>query len=231
MEDVGKGRRTALAAAAGLALGVACAASAAAALPQTAEAAAYNTAGYHRTVDHSTKSDVVLIGDSRTCQLSEQAMKEASAVAVWGGHYGYGGPSAGIDTASQRKAMKRIVRKAIKRHGKAKVYVFATVNDHLGGSSGYAAPAGNVVSLAKTVRGWSAKHKGKTVKPTVKTVSLVKASWGASCAPYNKYLKKRSKSAGLGYADITSCVGSGGYLSDGLHFNKAALKRIAAKVA
>lgn len=199
------------------------------ALPEEAHAAvAYGRVGHHCTKSNPT-SGRLIVGDSRTCQLWNYKNSGASFVSVWGGHFGYGGSNGQIDTAAQRKHMKAYVEKTIAKKGYCNVYVFATVNDYNGGSA-YKGAAGNVLSLAKTIAGYTGTYKGKKAKCKVTVVGLV-GSKGKNVSTYNSYLKK-SLPSHIGWLSIGGCLGGSnkGYMSDNVHYNNTTLKNIWAKL-
>ena len=192
-----------------------------------ADAASYGTNGYHCTAS-APKSGKLFIGDSRTCQLWNYKHKGASFVSVWGGHYGYGGSTMQIDYASQRTTMKTYAQNTIKKCGKCHIYIFATVNDYNGAGS-YTSPVSNVVSLAETAYGWTAKYQGKTVHPVVHVIQLV-GSKGKNVSAYNALLKSKAASSKKikNCISISGCLAgsNGGYASDGVHYNDTTLKNI-----
>lgn len=192
-----------------------------------ADAASYGMNGYHCTKSNP-KSGRLIIGDSRTCQMWNYKNAGASFVSVWGGHYGYGGSAMQIDYASQRATMKTYAQNTIKKCGKCDIYIFATVNDYNGAGS-YTSAVSNVISLAETAYGWTAKYQKKTVHPTVHIVQLV-GSKGRNVNGYNTLLKSRAASSKKikNCISISGCLAcsNGGYASDGVHYNNTTLKNI-----
>lgn len=192
-----------------------------------ADAASYGINNYH-CVMSNPKSGKLIIGDSRTCQMWNYKSKGASFVSVWGGHYGYGGTLMQIDNASQRNTMKLYAQDTIKKCGKCHIYIFATVNDYNGAGS-YTSAVANVINLADTAYGWTAKYQKKTVHPIVHVVQLV-GSKGKNVSGYNTLLKSKVASSKKikNCISISGCLAgsNGGYASDGIHYNNATLKNI-----
>lgn len=169
---------------------------------------------------YTNGSGIIAMGDSRTVQIFHCYGNKGAAQAVWGGHYGYGNR---IDATARRNAMKSTVLNELKSKGKAKVFIFATVND-CNGSTNYKTPVANQISMAKTAYSWTAKYKGKTVRPKVYCTSLIPAK-GKSATNYNNYLKNQLKSnSHITYCGITPSTKS--YQADGLHYTSSMAKAI-----
>lgn len=187
----------------------------------SAQAASYGTNGYQCTKKH-LNTGIVVMGDSRTCQLWNYNNSGASFVSVWGGHYYGGTNSMSIDATARRTQLKTYINDTVSKKGYCNVYLFATVNDYNGGS-GYQGAADKVVNLSKTVKGYNKKA-------TVTVVGLVGGK-GKNVSNYNTYLKKNLPS-GVKWLSVADCLGgsNSGYTSDNLHYNNTTLKNIWKKI-
>lgn len=177
----------------------------------------YGTNGY-RCNNGNAKSGVLLIGDSRVCQLWKANQKGASIVAVWGGHYHGGTNSMSINNTNNRRIMKQYISQTLKKKNICKIYLFSAVNDYNGGNDTQAkVAADSLIKLAKTLR----SHR---VEITV--VSLV-GEKGKDVSDYNKYLKKHLPNK-VRWLSIDSCLrgNNKGYSNDNLHYNAKTLKSI-----
>lgn len=181
------------------------------------EAKVYGTNGY-KCEKTNYKSGILLIGDSRTCQLWNYKKSGASVMAIWGGHYYT--KSSSIDSYKNRKQIKKIVKSTVKKKGYCNVYLFATVNDYNGeGKSDAKASAKKVIKFAKSIRSYNKKAK-------VTIIGLI-GSKGTDVSYYNKYLKSNLPRK-VKLLSIKSCLTgeNKGYDRDNLHYNKSTLKQI-----
>lgn len=198
-----------------------------AAIPTINADAAMHSNGYVCT-RNNPGSGRLIIGDSRTCQLSDFRPKMASCVALWGGHYGYGGNSYQIDYSSRITLMKNYAQACIKKVGKCDIYVFATINDY--DPALLSRRASDVVKLAETARSWTAKYSGKTVRPTVHVIKLIPKK-GQTAKDFNNILRTKvaASSKIKNLMDISGCRAgaNGGYTSpDNTHYTNETLKNI-----
>ena len=130
------------------------------------------------------KSKTIWVGDSRIVQMYNYKHKQ-SYIALWGGHYGYGGSKYQIDYESRFNDLKKMIKKTKKKYGYVNVCLEPTINDYSGGS-GYLGALSLYKKTYKRVR-----KLGKNIN--IYTPTLIKARNGASCEPYNNALKKSVK--------------------------------------
>lgn len=186
--------------------------------------------------DENADTGLLIVGDSRCCQLFNYDNEGASFAAVWGGHYNFSG-SFWIDSPMMRGHMEDSVKNSISKTGNCTTFVFATVNDWGATSnhdvSSVPASVNNLISAAEAIYDMTGESGGKTKHPTVYVVSMV-AQKGVESKPYNDVLEKKIKgnSKIKGYVDISSCLSGDnfGFLSDGLHYNDDTLSSIWKKV-
>ena len=162
---------------------------------------------------YNENSDVLIIGDSRICEM-QRMVGNASYVSVWGGHYGYsgGGLDNRIDSTTRVNKMKNFIDKIVKKHGSARVFVIATINDYSGGS-GYKTPVSKQVDLINKL----AKYNNKA---SVYGGSLISERNGSSVSSFNKLLKQK-----IGNKYVNIKPSEVGYI-DSAHFNKNTTKKI-----
>lgn len=200
----------------------------------------YGHNGFYCNKNHTDRSDRLIIGDSRNCQMWNYDHTGASFVSTWGGGYGgdisdnyknYKGATveASINYTKKVARMKEIAQKSIKQNGSCKIFLFSTVNAYDGGSS-YNTPVKKIWGMTKLAKTWKAEYKGKTVAPTIYVMSLV-GSKGKNVSNYNKALKALCDAdSKVTYVNISSCVGSSGYQKDNVHYTNATLKNLWTKV-
>lgn len=174
----------------------------------------YGTNGY-RCVKENTKSNVLLIGDARVCQMGHQGQYNASTVAVWGGRYRGDGANA-IDSASNKDIMEKYIRNILTREGSCEVYIFASAKD-LSTKDESTQSVKNIIKLARSL-------DQKNVNVTV--VEMV-GEKGAKTAAYNGLLKRNLPSQ-VGWLQIADCLEgvNSGYSKDKVTYNKKTLDNI-----
>lgn len=169
-----------------------------------------NHNGYYLRV-LSDNSNIVVIGDSRACQLAEKDTGKASYFTLWGGHYGYGGEKGAIDKEDRLQAMVDWVNSLGEE---AVAYVFSTVNDYKGVGD-YRSALGNLLSFV-------GKLKVGCPNCSVKVVSLLGVE-GSDVSDFNAGLLE----SGYEVVDIESLIGGCEvFASDGVHYSKEAVDGI-----
>lgn len=189
----------------------------------------YGNNGYHCLNDNTDSSSILVIGDSRCCQMYNYDNESASYVSVWGGHYGYGGSNMQIDHSSASKYAKEYIEKTLVAHGECDVFIFATVNDYNGGNFDKEKnPAGNhIINYAKELSKIEVKRGSTYVKPDVRIVSLV-GGFGKDVESFNDELWGLcAETDDIGFLSINETVGEKeDYLGDNLHYSENAILKI-----
>ncbi len=163
---------------------------------------------------YDSNSDMLIIGDSRIYEMSKKVGK-ASYVAVWGGHYGYGGSKMQIDYSSRVNDMKNYIDKIVKKYGYARVYVVATINDYNGTGS----PNNSVNYQVSLIN----KLKNYNKNATLYGCSLIGSKTGASVNNYNNLLESKANSNDFTYLYIKPDSVS---YSDEFHFKDSTTEAI-----
>lgn len=193
-----------------------------ASLPLQAQAA-----GFPPTRDTNTDgTNIFAMGDCRAVAIFSMCRHKGAAIAQGAGHYrGMWNSGYVIDTNAQMSLMKKAVVKRLKKKGKATVFIMATLNIGNGWQTNPKPAVKAQLRPAKIAAGWTAKYKGKKVRPTVYVTSLVPKS-GTSAASYNNCLKKylkKNKYRSLNYIKISA---KGGFAGDGIHLSFSGAKAI-----
>ena len=140
--------------------------------------------GNGQTVSYySQKNNILWVGDSRMVQMYQNT-KKCSVVAVWGGHYVYGGDTMRIDAKKRYRDIKQIAKRMRKKFGKAYVVLMPTINDYTGGTN-YSWGLNNYLSVYKKLK--------KMKRVVVLSPSIVKRYNGRSFKPYNQALRRKVK--------------------------------------
>ena len=171
--------------------------------------------GAYSAADRSSKSNLVVVGDSRIYGIYKDSgyYTSTSYSAVWGGHYGYG---YNIISADREKKIKSIVVNTIKKKGSCRLVIEGTINDASSKPSA-------LMAFAKRAHGWTAKYNGKTIYPKVYVTEALKAKNGKpSVTSYNKYLKNGASANKYTYINLVDPKNAD--YADNLHF-KAAFKK------
>lgn len=186
----------------------------------------------------SKDSGMLIVGDSRCCQIFNLDNNCSSFCAIWGGHYNWTpNESYWIDSEAMRKNMKKYVSNTIGAKGYCNIFIFATVNDWGAAANSLDSTmepmADNVISLAETASEWSGDYNGKKISPTVYVVELI-GSKGKDVSKYNKYLKGKVKESSKikESVSIEDCLkgDNGGFLSDDLHYTNDTISAITKKL-
>ena len=178
-------------------------------------------------------SGVIVIGDSRCCQLSvyqQRAGADAFAVfAVWGGHYT--GREPFIPTESFYDDVEACFREQIRARGSSRLFFFATVNDYdpEGPNSENISAA---ASCAERLASMSFEYEGVLYSPELFVIGIEGCGsdgvrYGLEPAFFNRGIDEYNAALETALAgtcshyttvpEITS--GKTGFIDDGLHYS------------
>ena len=155
----------------------------------------------HVNVNNSSRSSLLIIGDSRIVQMSDVKKKAASYNATWGAHYinqdsydkKYG---AGIGSKKKISEMKKIVKDILTKQGKCTVIICGTDND----GDGFPYPSMSFDGMNDIKKALS------SVKVNGKKTSFYMAS-AIPAKGEDKYVKKLNKAikSGIGKSHYIDC--------------------------
>ena len=167
--------------------------------------------------NYNDSSSMLVIGDSRMYGLCYYVGK-ASYVSIVSGSYINN--TYRIDSTERMNTIKNYISKITKKHGIARVFVVATVNDY---SSGNPTTAINAqISTMKKIRTY-AKNNNISDKVKIYGCSLIPEK-GKSSKKYNETLQSKLKSTSYTYLSIKPSTVN--YASDGVHFQSSTSKDI-----
>lgn len=169
---------------------------------------------------YSKKSNCLWIGDSRMIQMYKYSGKD-SVVACWGGHYCSmcDGVKGRIDNAERMNAIKKIVKKTIRKFGSINVILVPTINDYTGPRSAKWTVS-NYMYVYKRIKKLSKKVH-------LITPSLISKYGGTSTYSFNKKIKGKV----MHYLPVTFKAKH--YLlsaGDRVHFSRTGLKYLKKRV-
>lgn len=223
---------------------------------QTAEAAIAATddpsAGPQTPKPFSCSSGLIVVGDSRCCQLGSYqrntGRNDFAVFATWGGHY-IPGIRPQILTDSVLAEIETCFRAQIESCGSCVIWFFATVNDYNYTDSSNSAGISAAILAAERLVGMKYEYNGETCHPRVIVVGfdgcraegmmngIPQEDFNRYIADYNEKLRAAVKRSGLLAPDaryfttVPEIVGGkAGFVEDGLHYDDATLEAIIAYI-
>lgn len=193
-----------------------------------------NAKGKHVNMDNTKTSSVVVIGDSRICNLAKrvrsygESREKYSFNATGAGHYIYRkkwvsgkwkNKNLVISSPKYLKEQMTLVRRALKRHGKCTIILEATINDvHKSYVSFEKESLESILKLRKELLGVKVKYKGQVRTPNFRVTSVIPPVRNDKrVIRFNATLKRQF---GGHYIDLGLNKTWKGYYKDRLHLKK-----------